>query len=156
MAITSVIVSVGELNTPIEIQRFNYGTDEYGIQQLEWITIASPRCKVDFDDRLIRQILRDDGVDTTSVKLFTMRYIPNITTKDRIFYKDTVFFGTYGVNKRMIFLNYFQYVFHPILIFKLTRATIIQYFRILHNDLHFIIFLQFTKQQVKRSIIKTV
>ena len=56
----------------------------------------------------------------------------------------------------MIFLNYFQYVFNPILIFKLTRATIIQYFRILHNDLHFIIFLQFTKQQVKRSIIKTV
>ena len=56
----------------------------------------------------------------------------------------------------MIFLNYFQYVIHPILIFKLTRATIIQYFRILHNDLHFIIFLQFTKQQVKRSIIKTV
>ena len=56
----------------------------------------------------------------------------------------------------MIFLNYIQYVFPPILIFKLTRATIIQYFRILHNDLHFIIFLQFTKQQVKRSIIKTV
>ncbi len=107
MAITSVIVSVGELNTPIEIQRFNYGTDEYGFQQLEWITIASPRCKVDFDDRLIRQILRDDGVDTTSVKLFTMRYIPNITTKDRIFYKDTVFeiYSIQNINDKNRFMR---------------------------------------------------
>lgn len=87
MAVVNVVVHVGQLNTPIEIQRFEYDIDEYGFNTPVWSTIARPRCKVDFDDRLIRQILRDDGVDTTTVKLFTMRYIPNITTRDRIFYK---------------------------------------------------------------------
>ena len=89
MAIANVVTKVGDLNTPIEIQRFTHKNDEYGFTIHEWNTIAKPRCRVDFDDRLIRQILRDDGVDTSIVKLFTMRYIPNITTRDRIFYKNT-------------------------------------------------------------------
>ena len=82
MAVQNVTVRVGDLNTPIEIQRFEHDTDEYGFTTPIWTTIARPRCRVDFDDRLIRQILRDDGVDATTVKLFTMRYIPNITTKN--------------------------------------------------------------------------
>ena len=91
MAIVNVNVDVGQLNTPIEIQRFEHKIDEYGFNQSVWTTYARPRCKVDFDDRLIRQILRDDGVDTTIAKLFTMRYIPNVTTKDRIIYKGKEF-----------------------------------------------------------------
>lgn len=87
MAVVNVIVGVGQLNTPIEIQRFEHKIDEYGFNIPVWTTIATPRCVVEFDDRLIRQILRDDGVDTTTVKLFTMRHIRDITTKDRIYYK---------------------------------------------------------------------
>lgn len=89
MAIVKTTVNIGDLKTPVEIQRFTNNTDEHGFSDLIWSTIATPRCKVDFDDRLIRQILRDDGVDSTIVKVFTMRYIPNITTKDRVFYKNT-------------------------------------------------------------------
>ena len=81
-------VSIGELRLPIEIQRFEHQTDDYGFNQTIWKTIATPRAKVEFDDRLIRQVLRDDGVDATTVSLFTIRYIPNITTKDRIVFKD--------------------------------------------------------------------
>ena len=91
MSIQTITVDVGSLNTQIEIQRFEHSTDEHGFLTPIWTTIAKIRCRVDFDDRLIRQVLRDDGVDTTSVKLFTMRYIPNITTKDRIVYKGTTF-----------------------------------------------------------------
>ena len=91
MSIQRINIDVGTLNTRIEIQRFEHATDEHGFLTPIWTTIASPRCKVDFDDRFIRQVLRDDGVDTTSVKLFTMRYIHNITTKDRIYYKGTAF-----------------------------------------------------------------
>lgn len=91
MAIVNVSVQVGQLNTPIELQRYEYKIDEYGFNKSVWTTYARPRCKVDFDDRLIRQILRDDGVDTTVVKLFTMRYIPNVTTKDRIVYNGKEF-----------------------------------------------------------------
>lgn len=91
MAVQNITVSVGTLNTPIEIQRFEHDADEHGFMKPIWKTIAKARCRVDFDDRLIRQILRDDGVDSTTVKLFTMRYIPNITTKDRIFYKNTAY-----------------------------------------------------------------
>lgn len=91
MAVQNIVVSVGQLNTPIEIQRFEHATDEYGFSTPIWKTIAKPRCRVDFDDRLIRQRLQDDGINSTTVKLFTMRYIPNITTKDRIFYKNTAY-----------------------------------------------------------------
>lgn len=107
MAIVDVVVGVGQLNTKIEIQRFDYATDEQGFQNLKWETIATPRCKIEFDDRLIRQILRDDGVDTTVVKLFTMRYIPNITTKDRILYKDTPYeiYSIQNVNEQNRFMR---------------------------------------------------
>lgn len=81
-------VPIGELRIPIEIQRFEHNIDDYGFNQPIWTTIAKPRAKVEFDDRLIRQVLRDDGVDSTTVMLFTIRYIPNLTTKDRIVYKN--------------------------------------------------------------------
>lgn len=81
-------VAIGDLRLPISIQRFEHNIDEYGFNQPIWTTIANTRAKVEFDDRLIRQVLRDDGVDTTTVTLFTIRYIPNLTTKDRIIFKD--------------------------------------------------------------------
>ena len=81
-------VSIGEFRLPINFQRFAHIIDEYSFNQLNCTTIATPRAKVEFDDRLIRQVLRDDGVDTTTVMMFTIRYIPNITTKDRIIFKD--------------------------------------------------------------------
>lgn len=107
MAIQNITVRVGDLNTPIEIQRFEHATDDYGFLTPIWKTIAKPRCRVDFDDRLIRQILRDDGVDTTTVKLFTMRYIPNITTKDRIYYKNTPYeiYSVQNINDKDRFMR---------------------------------------------------
>nr|DAW54688.1 MAG TPA: Putative head tail adaptor [Caudoviricetes sp.] len=107
MAISTVSVSIGQLNTPIEIQRFEKQIDDYGFDKSVWKTIARPRCKVDFDDRLIRQILREDGVDTTSVKLFTMRYIANITTKDRIYYKGKEFeiYSIQNINENNRFMR---------------------------------------------------
>lgn len=81
-------IAIGDLRLPIEIQRFEHKIDEYGFNTPIWTTIASPRAKVEFDDRLIRQVLRDDGVDTTTVMIFTIRYIPDITTKDRIVYNN--------------------------------------------------------------------
>lgn len=81
-------VPIGDLRLPIELQRFEHQIDEYGFSTPKWTTYAKPRARVEFDDRLIRQVLRDDGVDATTVKLFTIRYIPNITTKDRIIYKN--------------------------------------------------------------------
>lgn len=83
-----VSISIGDLKHPIEIQRFEHQIDEYGFNTPIWTTIAKPRAKVEFDDRLIRQVLRDDGVDTTTVTMFTIRYIPNLTTKDRIIFKN--------------------------------------------------------------------
>lgn len=107
MAIVNANVGVGQLNTLIEIQRFEHGIDEYGFNKPVWTTIARPRCRVDFDDRLIRQILRDDGVDTTLVKLFTMRYIPNITTRDRIIYKGKEFeiYSVQNINEQNRFMR---------------------------------------------------
>ena len=81
-------INIGDLRVPIEIQRFEHQVDEYGFNQNVWTTIATPRAKIEFDDRLIRQVLRDDGVDSTTVSIFTIRYIPDITTKDRIMHKN--------------------------------------------------------------------
>lgn len=82
-------IKIGDLRTPVEIQRFEHTVDEDGFASPKWTTYATPRVKVEFDDRLIRQRTADDGTDTTIVKVFTMRYIPNISTKDRVFYKNT-------------------------------------------------------------------
>lgn len=115
MAVVNVLVKVGELNTPIEIQRFEHKTDEYGFPTPKWNTIAKPRCKVDFDDRLIREMLRDDGVDATTVKLFTMRYIPNISTKDRIFYKNTSYeiYSVQNINDKDRFMRLWGREIYP-------------------------------------------
>lgn len=81
-------IQIGDLRFPIEIQRFEHNVDDYGFNQPIWKTIARPRAKIEYDDRLIRQVLRDDGVDATTATLFTIRYIPDITTKDRIMFKN--------------------------------------------------------------------
>ncbi|MGL5718291.1 MAG: phage head closure protein [Paraclostridium sp.] len=80
-------INIGDLREPIEIQSFEHSVDEYGFNTPIWKTIATPRAKVEFDDRQIRQVLRDDGVDATTSSIFTIRYNPLITTKDRIIYK---------------------------------------------------------------------
>lgn len=84
--VDNLSVEVGRLNTPVEIQRFEHAIDDYGFNTPIWTVIARPRCLIQFDDR-VRQIIRDDGVDATNVKIFTMRYIRDITTKDRIVYE---------------------------------------------------------------------
>ena len=87
----AINIKVGELRIPIEIQRFEHATDEWGFSTPKWTTFATPRAKINFDDRLIRQRASDDGIDVTLVRLFGIRYIPNITTKDRIYYKGKEF-----------------------------------------------------------------
>lgn len=108
-------VKVGDLRTPIELQRFEYGIDDYGFQQLKWTTYAKPRAKVEFDDRLIRQRVKDDGIDVTSVKVFTIRYIPKISPKDRIIYRDDVYeiYATQNLGERDRFVRVWGRIIEP-------------------------------------------
>ncbi|MEG0908771.1 MAG: head-tail adaptor protein [Bacilli bacterium] len=81
-------VAIGELNQIAEIQRFTHKHDEQGFPTEIWDTIAKVRCKVDFDDRLIRQVIKEHGVNATMAQLFIFRYVPGITVQDRVVYKD--------------------------------------------------------------------
>lgn len=90
-------MNVGDLKHLCEVQRLVTSTDEFGFQSEEWKTIAKPRCKIEFDDRLMREIFKDDGITTTSVKIFTFRYFDGLTFKDRIFYKNKSY-EIYGFN----------------------------------------------------------
>lgn len=90
-ATNEITINIGDLNDSCEIQRLIQKTDEYGFSTNEWETIVKPRCKVEFDDRMNKIRTGDDGLDTIIVKIFTMRYIPNITRRDRIFYDDRIF-----------------------------------------------------------------
>ena len=99
-------VEIGRLNTPIEIQRFEHRIDKHGFNVHDWTVIARPRCLIQFDDG-VRQIIRDDGVDATNVKLFTMRYIPDITTKDRIVYNNRNYeiYSVHVINEERRFMR---------------------------------------------------
>lgn len=90
-------INIGDLKHICEIQRLVTTTDDFGFQSEEWTTIANPRCKVDFDDRLMREIFKDDGINTTSVPIFTFRYFEGLTTKDRVLYKNRAY-EIYGFN----------------------------------------------------------
>lgn len=94
MAIT---VAVGSLNQVIELQRLTTISDEFGFQQEEWVTYAKPRARTEFDDRLMRENFKNEGIDTTAVKIFTFRFVPGVTEKDRILFKGESY-ELYGIN----------------------------------------------------------
>lgn len=98
MAVLGSKINVGELRNPIEIQRFTTTTDQYGFIIEDWTTIAKARCKIEFDDRLIRESFKEGGTETTVVKIFTFRYVKDITAKDRILYKGDAY-EIYGINE---------------------------------------------------------
>lgn len=92
-------MNIGEFKTPITIERFETGTDEDGFNIEQWSVIASPRAKVEFDERLMREIFRDDMVNSTLAKIFSFRKHRqlNITVKDSIVC-DNVRYEIYGIN----------------------------------------------------------
>lgn len=100
-------MNVGELKHQCEVQRLTTTTDENGFQVQQWTTVAKPRCKIEFDDRLIREIFKDDGITTTSVKIFTFRYFEGLLFTDRIFYKGKGY-EIYGLNNVNEKGNYYK------------------------------------------------
>lgn len=94
-------VSIGTLKHMAELQRLTSTTDEMGFPKEDWVTFAKVRCSVDFDDRLMKEIFKDDGIDTTSVKIFTFRYFEGLTIKDRVLYrgKNYEIYGFNNVNE---------------------------------------------------------
>ena len=106
MALGSVI-NVGDLKQVLEIQRVESIEDSSGFIEEKMTTIAKARCKVEFDDRLMREVFKDDGIDTSSVKIFTIRYVPNINQKDEILFKGESYqiYGINNVNEENRFLK---------------------------------------------------
>lgn len=100
-------ISIGTLKHMAELQRLTTTTDEMGFPKEDWVTIAKLRCNVEFDDRLMREIFKDDGVDTSSVKIFTFRYFKDLTIKDRVFYrgKNYEIYGFNNINEEDRFLK---------------------------------------------------
>lgn len=94
---SSKVINLGDLKLLIEIQRNTITTDSYGFQQEEWTTICKTRAKTEFDDRLMKEIFKDDGIDTTIVKIFTFRYFRGLTVKDRILFNGQTY-EIYGIN----------------------------------------------------------
>lgn len=92
-------MNIGELKTPIKVKRFVTSVDEQGFNTEEWMTIAEPRAKVEFDERLMREVFRDDMVNATVVKIFTFRRFRDkiLTVKDCIVYEGNRY-EIYGIN----------------------------------------------------------
>lgn len=86
---TMINIQSGELRCPIEVQRFTHKMDEQGFPCEEWTTIYTPRCKIEFDDRLIRQVIKQHGVNATSSQIFIFRKPRNLelTVQDKILYR---------------------------------------------------------------------
>lgn len=97
----SININLGELKTPIEIQRIKQTTDDMGFMVEEYQTICKTRAKVEFDDRLMREVFRNDGADSTTVKIFTFRYFPGLTVRDRILLDGVSYniYGLYNINE---------------------------------------------------------
>ena len=93
----AISVKVGELRHVVEVQRFETVMDEHGFATENWTTITTTRAKIEFDDRLMREIFRDEGNNSSNVKIFTFRYFEGLTTKDRIFSKG-VPYSIYGID----------------------------------------------------------
>ena len=88
----------GELRVPVEIQRFEHGVDEQGFPMETWTTILKPRCKIEFDNRLIRQVIKQHGVNATTAQIFVFRKPRGveITVQDKILYKG-IFYEIYAI-----------------------------------------------------------
>lgn len=97
MATLVTSINLGDLKRVIEIQKLTSTSDSSGFQQETWRTVCTTRAKVEFDDRLMREIFRDDGVDSTVVKIFTFRYFRELSTRHRILI-DGVPHEIYGFN----------------------------------------------------------
>ena len=92
----STQVKLGELKKVAKLQRIVTTTDNLGFIKETKEDIATVRCKVEFDDRLIREIAKDGGVSTSIVKIFTFRFVKGITIKDFILY-DGDLYELYGI-----------------------------------------------------------
>lgn len=90
-------ISIGELKKVIEIQRVETTTDALGFQEDVWTTIVTTRAKTEFDDRLMRETFKEDGIDSSNVKIFTFRYFQGLSTKDRILFEGQDY-EIYGFN----------------------------------------------------------
>lgn len=77
-------INLGELKHVIEVQELKTTVDNMGFHEEAWTTIVETRAKTEFDDRLMKEIFKDDGIDNTVVKIFTLRYFPGLTVKHRI------------------------------------------------------------------------
>lgn len=80
-----------------EVQVLKTVADDMGFQTEQLVTIAKVRCNIEFDDRLMREVFKDDGVNATFVKIFTFRYFEGLTTKHRMLYKG-ISYEIYGFN----------------------------------------------------------
>lgn len=103
----SKVINLGDLKQQLEIQRVTKVVDEYGFAKEEVVTIAKVRCKVEFDDRLMREFFKNDGVDTTQTKIFVIRYIPDLNVTDKILFKNSQYeiYGFNNVNEDNRFLK---------------------------------------------------
>lgn len=90
------------------MQRLTTQTDQQGFQIEKWKTYSKTRAKVDFDDRLMREVFADRGTETTVVRIFTFRYQQDISEKtDRILYngKPYEIYGINNINEENRFLK---------------------------------------------------
>lgn len=97
MATLSSSVNLGDLKKVMEIQRVESVADSMGFQKDTWTTICRTRCKTEFDDRLMREVMRDGGIEATFTKIFTFRYVKGLTTKDVILFEGE-HYEIYGIN----------------------------------------------------------
>lgn len=91
------LINIGSLRKPMELQRYVSSVDEMGFKIETWETYHRTRCKTEFDDRLIREVIANDGINTTVARIFTFRYIKDITTRDRIWFEG-MGYEIYGIN----------------------------------------------------------
>lgn len=63
----------------------------------EWVTYSKTRAKIEFDDRLMRENFKNDGIDTTVVRIFVFRFQEGISVTDRILYNGEPY-ELYGIN----------------------------------------------------------
>lgn len=101
------VINLGDLKQMLELQRVQTVTDSSGFIEEKLVTFAKARCKVEFDDRLMREVFKDDGIDTTLVKIFTIRFVPDVSMKDKILFKGKSFeiYGMNNVNEEDRFLK---------------------------------------------------
>lgn len=101
------VINLGELKQTLELQRVETITDSSGFMEEQLVTFAKVRCKIEFDDRLMREVFKEEGLDTTITRIFTIRFIPNLTVKDKILFKGQTYeiYGMNNINEEDRFLK---------------------------------------------------